>query len=138
MGTHGHFKTTDLETLITIKKLLPSCQTGTKKGGKKVVDFQKLSKSLLTIAEEKDEGVDFEKPKTIGMLKRYITVINHFETFPKSWEYLEKFFVESPTPCHLKLSDIDFKEMWTNTTDDIVLQMYVLFFHIFLYFIHIF
>ncbi len=126
MGSHGHLPGSDLETLLTIKKLLPSCYTGGKNAGRNIVDFQQLSKLYLQVSD-KDEDIGNEEPKSIGTLKRFVTIINHFEKFPKSWNYLVCFFSESPYPCPLSVNEIDFAEFW-NTSDEFILEMYVHYF----------
>ncbi len=129
IGVHGNLKSTDTETLITIKNLLPRCVLD-KKHGKNVINFEMLSKLYLQVAQEDKQG---KEPKPISELKRFVTIINHFDEKPLSWNYLVDFFSKSITPCPLKINEIDFSDFW-KLKDNYILQMYVLFLIIFLYF----
>jgi hypothetical protein len=114
-------KSTDTETLITIKNLLPRCYLPEKKHGKNVVNFEMLSKLFLQVAQEEKQG---EEPKSISTLKRFVTIINHFDEKPLSWNYLVDFFSQSISPCPLKVNEIDFADFW-KLKDNYIVQMYV-------------
>jgi len=62
--------------------------------------------------EDPVKEIDFEKMlnKATNSIAKYNTILNHLESLPETWEYLQQFFIKSITPPDLTHSEINFGE----------------------------
>ena len=102
-GSHGHLKTTEVELLMSLKKLIldhPDLVV-TALNNRPSLKVEEVSKMLLVKEEEKTaEGGQAADSSSLKdyQLKKLFTTLNHLDAHPKAMKIITDAFVKSESP----------------------------------------